>query len=87
MAQLKWGGKISPMAYIVAETPEEENFIRQYPDKKITRTVYEGKVAFVLSATLPLDYLLNLQKEVSLSSHNTLFPGRTLSIPRIGETV
>lgn len=85
MAKLIFRGKLSPLACVVAETPEEAQYIRE-STKEISRGTVDGKEAFILSATVPLNELYNLQKEVSLGSRrNIVFPGRVLSVPRISE--
>lgn len=80
MAQLKWGGKVSPKAFIVAETPEEVDYIRQQGEYPIVEV--DGRTAYCVSATLPIDEIFNLKRKVSLGPlGNTLFPGRVISIP------
>ena len=86
VAKLIFRGKLSPLACIVAETPEEAQYIRE-SDKEISRGTVDGRDAFILSATVLLDTLNDLQREVSLGSRkNIVFPGRVLSIPRLSET-
>lgn len=86
MAKLIFRGKLSPLACVVAETPEEAQYIRE-SDEEISRGTVDGREAFILSATVPLDRLHNLQKEVALGSRrNVVFPGRIFSVPRVSET-
>ena len=81
MAQLKWGGKVSPLAFIVAETSEEESYILS-SNKELNRGTVDGRACYILSATVPLDELHRLVKEVSLGSRREhLFPGRIFSLP------
>ena len=86
MAKLMWGGKVSPKAFIVAETSEEEAYIHR-SKTEIAKGIINGRTALIVSATKPLDYIFNLQKEVSLGSRTSyLFPGRILTLPERDET-
>lgn len=67
MARLKWDGKISPIVFIIAENRLEESYIRT-SKKEVSRGVIEGKHAFILSATHPLDHIKLLQDEVVAKS-------------------